>query len=324
MFITEVTGGDAEAARQAQAALDQAEQRYEEIKERAERLKDQHEELATETASRLRQAGEGAPEERGLFGRVADFLGFHNSKGDVSDRGPHGDGRVLGPNVRSNIDSGFGNQSGITRPSLINGTLLGVEGGAYLGDVRHSGNTSIRGLDLAGNLRQTIGAEGIAALSVNERGLLATARGNAGIRARAEGGARLGSLTWDGYAEHFTGVEAGAGLSATPDGVGVNANAFAGERLSVGLGSEVVDGLRTGAEGEVWAGAGVDAGANFGRNEDGSFTIGAHAGAAVGYGGRLGVDITVDPDQFVNSARDAGESLRDTVDSVGDTIGGLF
>jgi hypothetical protein len=151
------------------------------------------------------------------------------------------------------------------------------------------------------------------------------------FKGSAEGEVKVGQhVGASGSGEVFVGAEAKADGTVGWLGAKGNAEAFAGARAKGNAGAEVA-GIGAGVNGEAWAGAGAEASGQFGMGEDGKFHIGASAGVALGVGGKIGFDVTVDPaevaDTVVDVANDVGEVAKDVgrgVENVGHKIGKLF
>lgn len=111
-----------------------------------------------------------------------------------------------------------------------------------------------------------------------------------------------------GKVEGIVGAQANAEGSIGPSGVKLGGEAFAGAKVEGTVGAEVA-GLGAGVTGEAWAGIGAEASGQFGFGDDGKFHIGASVGAALGIGGKVGVDVSVDPAEVVSTFEDITESL---------------
>ncbi|PLW71638.1 hypothetical protein C0036_16760 [Streptomyces sp. DJ] len=101
------------------------------------------------------------------------------------------------------------------------------------------------------------------------------------------------------------------------------AEAFAGAKAGVAGGADI-GGIGVGATAEGWAGVGAEAEASLGKGNDGKWHIGAHAGVALGLGGQVGFEFTVDPGKVTDTVGDAADALGDAAGAVGDAIGSLF
>ncbi|WP_372894374.1 hypothetical protein [Stieleria sp.] len=105
--------------------------------------------------------------------------------------------------------------------------------------------------------------------------------------------------------ESFTGTELGGNAGLSQDGVGLGANAFAGSRVSGRLGTEVGT-VGVGTTGEAWSGLGAEADARVGM-KNGKLKLKGELGAALGVGGKIGVDASID---FNPIARDVSRHSR--------------
>jgi hypothetical protein len=176
----------------------------------------------------------------------------------------------------------------------------GTKGAAQFGDVTVGGQADVKAL----------GGGAAATAGIGRDGLNAQANVNAYVaQVSAEGGAQYGIAEVNGQAKGFVGAEAGAHGAVGLDGVRVGADAFAGAKATGMLHGDV-GGLGAGATGEAWAGFGAEADATFGKNDDGSWTVGANAGAGLGVGGKLGFEVTVDPSEVTETLGDAAGALN--------------
>lgn len=187
---------------------------------------------------------------------------------------------------------------------------VGAEGETKLGDVTLSGSAGA----------QFLGASADAGLSIGSDGL--TAEGSASaylLQASAEGSASYGIVDVGAEASVFVGAEASGELSVGTDGVHAGGEAFAGASAEGTVNADV-GGVGAGVTGEAWAGVGVAADLDIGM-EDGSFVIGGQVGAALGVGASVSPEITVDPGEVMDTARDAADNISDAADDVGDWAG---
>ncbi|MDV6014729.1 putative T7SS-secreted protein [Haloechinothrix sp. LS1_15] len=182
--------------------------------------------------------------------------------------------------------------------------------------------TTVGDIDLAGTAAaDVLGAGADSRLSIGSDGLKGELNADAYLlKAEADGSAEWGYLGAGLQGEAFVGAEAGLEGSVNTSGVKLGGEAFAGGRAEGGVHGDV-GGVGAGLTGEVWAGAGAAADLNVGM-DDGKFTVGAEAGAALGYGGKLGGEIVIDPEKVTDTANDVADAVgnldRSTVDTVGD------
>lgn len=193
----------------------------------------------------------------------------------------------------------------------VNATLLGGTAEGSLFSAGAKGATQVGDVTLAGQAEaKALGGEASATAGVGRDGLNAQAKVNAYVaQVSAEGSAHYGVAEVGGSARGFVGAEAGAHGAIGLDGVRVGADAFAGARATGEIHGDI-GGLGAGATGEAWAGAGAEANATIGRGEDGKWTIGAEAGVGLGIGGKVGVEVTVDPDEITDTLGDAAGALN--------------
>ncbi|PXY30947.1 putative T7SS-secreted protein [Prauserella muralis] len=207
----------------------------------------------------------------------------------------------------------------------VSAKLGSWQGEANLFKADAKGATQLGDITLAGSAEAKVGAEAHASASLGRDGLQAEAGASAGASASVDGSAHYGVAEVGGSGEVFAGAEAEAELSAGPDGLHAGADAFAGAKAEGEVHADV-GGLGAGATGEAWAGIGAEANATLGMH-DGKFTIGGEAGVALGVGGKLGGEITIDPGKVVDTASDAagaiGNAASGAVDKAGDIAGTL-
>lgn len=147
--------------------------------------------------------------------------------------------------------------------------------------------------------------EGEAALGIQDATLVAEASGSAAVvrgTASASAGGDYGHVGAE--AEAFVGAYAEAGVQVGAQGVGANVAGFAGARAEGSVEAEVA-GIGGKGTAEAWAGWGAEADVGITQGKDGTWTIGVKGGAAVGLGGSLGAEITVDPGGVVDAVGDA-------------------
>lgn len=114
------------------------------------------------------------------------------------------------------------------------------------------------------------------------------------------------------------GAKASASGSVGADGLHANAGAFAGAKATGKVGGDV-GGIGLNATAEGWAGAGAEAGVDFGPDQNGKWHVGASAGISPALGGKVGVELTVDPKDVAATATDAAQFAEDAAQNVGET-----
>lgn len=153
------------------------------------------------------------------------------------------------------------------------------------------------------------GLEGKASAGVKDGTLRldASATGTiVGGSASASAGGEYGHVGAD--VEAFVGGYAEAAVVIGAEGINGRAGAFAGAKVEGSVEAEVA-GVGAKATAEGWAGWGVEA--NFGvtQGDDGTWSVGAKAGAAFGLGGSVGFEVTIDPGAVGDALSDAGDWL---------------
>ncbi|MEU6596895.1 hypothetical protein [Streptomyces flaveolus] len=176
-------------------------------------------------------------------------------------------------------------------------------------------------LSMVGDL--LVGARTQAAGAMTDKGISGSVEASAGARSLVEGRAEYGYLG-GAYVRGtgFDGAEAQASAGAGLEGLNAGAKAFAGAKVGVAGGGEVA-GIGAGATAEGWGGAGAEAKVTFGKGDDGKYRVGGKVGLALGLGGSVGAEFTVDPDKVSHAAGDAADALGDAADAVGDAAGSL-
>ncbi|MEV4971317.1 hypothetical protein [Streptomyces scopuliridis] len=210
-----------------------------------------------------------------------------------------------------------------TGPDVSSGKLAEAEAHADLGRATAEGSLTNGPLKLAGEAEAYVGAKASAGGGVTNEGIRGEAGAFAGAEASAKGTADAGPVGVYGRAEAKAGAEAGVSAGAGLEGLQAGAEAFAGAKAGAAGGADI-GGIGAGGTVEGWAGVGAEAEATFGKGEDGRWHIGARAGAALGLGGEVGFEVTVDPGKIVDTASDAANAVGDAAGALGNAIGSLF
>ncbi|MDO0937018.1 hypothetical protein QQY66_36850 [Streptomyces sp. DG2A-72] len=207
------------------------------------------------------------------------------------------------------------------RKTDVNIKLAEFSGGASAWSAGASGETTAGGTTLKGAAGvSALGVDGSAAASVTNGRLQAGVSGSAYLaQATASGKVEYGIAAAQAEGKAFAGAEASANLSAGKDGLHAGAEAFAGAKATGSVSADV-GGIGAGVGGEAWAGVGAAGHADIGM-KDGKFTIGGDVGVGLGVGGKVSVDVTIDPGKMVDSAGDAADAVGDAWDS---TVGSWF
>lgn len=245
------------------------------------------------------------------FGKGADetFNGFNaGAEGDLA--------KAMKPD-ESKVDT-KPDKTGVT----VTGPKYGKEGSvkAYA-DLFHEtaqGSMTEGRLTLSGIADIYGGGRATANYGFTDQGLVAKAEASAGVRGLAEGRAEYGYVGGYGRAEGFAGAEAGVSAKVTKEEVSVGAKAFAGAKGTIAGGAEAF-GLGVGVNAEGWAGPGAEAWWGYKKDkETGVWKIGGDAGISPILGGKVGLEITVDPHKVSKAAGDAAHALGDAAHAVGD------
>ncbi|OLF06649.1 hypothetical protein BLA60_30760 [Actinophytocola xinjiangensis] len=270
----------------------------------------------------------GAPEWLATASQVAqdaidEFgLSVTQDSWDIGDDGPVGDDdmRQWGDDTGDDDDQNKGPNWSVALWEAGADVALweaNAEGEIQLGDATLSGSAGVQFLSAEAGAEFSIGSDGL------------TMGANAGaylLQANAEGSIQYGILEAGASGEVMVGAEASGDLSIGADGLHAGGEAFAGAKAEGTLSGDV-GGVGGAITGEAWAGVGVAADLDIGM-EDGKFVIGGELGAAIGVGGSISPEITIDPGEVVDTVSDAADAVGDIAGDVGDwagdTFGGLF
>lgn len=216
---------------------------------------------------------------------------------------------------------GSGPNAGVSA-SWPKGSKMGeLKAFAELAKASAQGSVGNDYVQLSGKAAATVAAEASVAGGVTNEGISGKAEVMAGAKASAQGKAEFGPYAgYNGKVEGFAGASASASASAGLGGLNANASAFAGAKVVAKAGGDIA-GIGLNATAEGWAGAGAEAGVNFGPDENGTWHIGVSAGAAPGLGGKLGVELTVDPDDVAETAGDAAQFVGNAAANTGEAVG---
>lgn len=136
-----------------------------------------------------------------------------------------------------------------------------------------------------------------------------------------EGEYKLGDhAAISGSAKDIAGAEVGVDGTAGVTGVQAGAKAFAGAKIEAEAGAEVA-GVNAGVHGSVRAGIGAEASGQIGLGDDGKFHVSASLGAAVGIGGSVGFDFSIDPQGVVDTVKDVADDVGDFASGVATDVG---
>lgn len=193
--------------------------------------------------------------------------------------------------------------------SLLDGSIGGEFDAGLV-----SGRGNLEGAVLGADASASGSASWVTGLSGKAEAEAYLARGS------AEGQLNFGDhANVHGEADGMIGAKASADGHLGWTGGEGHAEAFAGGKIHGEVGAEVA-GVGVGANAEGWAGIGAEAGGQFGMGDDGKFHVGAHAGVAVGLGGKLGFDVAVDPGEVVSTVTDVASDVGDVASDVGHGI----
>jgi hypothetical protein len=263
----------------------------------------------------------------------------------IVGKDPKAGGGLLGDLVNA-VTSGWkgSGKAGASGPgagldmSGPNGDSLGeIKAYAKLVSADASGHYGNDLFQLDGSASAQVGAEATASAGWEGNEAKAEADVQAGLTAQADGKFHSGPVTLEGSATGLAGAQANAGVSAgwaalkdygnkredgpeIADGVKADASAFAGAKGSVEGGADV-GGIGISGSVDGSAGAGVNAGYEFGETKDGDFTVGGNIGAAVGLGAGGEVAVTVDPKEIEENTQKVADAVGSTAGHVASGVG---
>ncbi|MEU3405923.1 hypothetical protein ABZ766_18560 [Streptomyces sp. NPDC006670] len=218
-------------------------------------------------------------------------------------------------------ETGVGTKPDSKTGVTVSGPKYGKEGSvkAYA-DLFHEtakGETTVDGMKLSGTADIYGGLRATANYGFTDQGASAKAEASAGVRALAEGRIDGEYVSRYARAEGFAGAEAGVSAKATKEEVSAGVKLFAGAKGTVATGAEVF-GIGVGANAEGWAGPGAEGWWGYKKDKDtGAWKIGGDFGVSPIVGGKVGLEITVDPHKVTKAAGDAAHALGDAAHEVG-------
>jgi len=265
-----------------------------------EQYRGQAQELLDRAREQLRQAGDQAArliggQPLGTSGRAPGAL---DSLVDAVTDG------WRGRDTEAETGPGAGVKSSVGE----DGKLAELKAYAQLGGLRWAGELRNGDVTLGANASAELGAAATVSASAGGDGISGRAAASVGAEASVQGQVSEGGLGLYGRVGASAGAEAGAGVAVGRNGVGAELGASVGLKAKAAGGIEVA-GIRIGGTAEGWLGPGAAAGFGFEKSEDGKYHLGGYAGIAPGAGGKLGVELTVDPVAVERSARDAADAV---------------
>lgn len=157
------------------------------------------------------------------------------------------------------------------------------------------GKGNFLGADTKGKASaEALSVHGKAEYKVSSDGLSAGANASANlVRVDAEGSIQAGVAKADGSVSAAVDASASAQASITKTGVNIGADAFAGAEATA-KGSVDLGGVGAGVTATGYAGVGAAANVDVGV-KDGKLTAKGTLGAALGLGGKIKIDVSIDP-----------------------------
>lgn len=236
---------------------------------------------------------------RGWFGQTVD----QRQEKAAADREESGGWEAEGKVDVSGPSMGWS----ATGPDTGSGKEGQAEAHAYLASVGADGSLKNGSLALTGAAEAYLGVKATADIGATNEGYTAEADVAAGVGAEASGRADYGPVGAYGRADGLAGADTGVNTTLGLEGLNAGAEAFAGAKGGVAGGADI-GGIGVGGTAEGWAGAGAEAHVTLGE-KDGKFKIGADAGAAIGLGGEVGFEFTVDPTKVTHTVGQIGHEI---------------
>lgn len=180
----------------------------------------------------------------------------------------------------------------------------GFEAGLFTDSGKQSGSSGRKRVGERQDERWFAGARG-------------TAQAGAFSDAGVEQSASIGRVDVRNYAqgEAFVGSEAGLNAGVSNNGAELGAGAFSGGRVSGTLGTNIGP-VGAAGTGEAWSGLGAEAGVNA-TMKKGKLKLGGELGAALGVGGKLKAEVTLDLNPIGDGARHVGNFAKDRGKDIG-------
>lgn len=307
---------------------DPGEAKRQAAREMLERAREQLKTAGDENAKAIREKGGHSPDAPGWLTGPADFASKSPQiKGNVNtdsmektlmERAREDGGRW---NDRFDRYNQYGHQFDTPerRGPNVDVTVAQSKASYDLWKAQAAGSTELAGGGTAsGSASAKLGADASAGVGFTRDGLKGTAKASVGATAEAKGQVNYGVAEVGGSGKAFAGAEAQGNVEVGADGLKAGASAFAGARAEGEVHGDV-GGVGAGVKGEAWAGAGVEADVQVGM-DDGKFVVGGEVGAALGVGGKLGGEITIDPGKVTDTVGQAGDAIGDFAGGAGDKV----
>ena len=163
----------------------------------------------------------------------------------------------------------------------------------YWGDVKVHADGSVTMLGVEGKADAHIGTDGLVA-GAHGKAVLVGAEGSAG--------GEWGYAEAEAKGEAYAGANADGELGVGPSGVHASGELFAGAKAEGSVSGDVA-GIGGEVKGEAWAGVGASGDVDFGF-DDGKLTVGGSGGLALGVGGKVGGEVTLDFDEVLDAGSD--------------------
>ncbi|MFD0377092.1 hypothetical protein [Streptomyces sp. NPDC127112] len=202
-----------------------------------------------------------------------------------------------------------GPDAGWTTSGLKYGKEGSFKAYADLFHVSGQGEDHFGGLKLSGVEDLYGGARATGNYGLTDKGVGSKGEASAGLRFLEEGRAEYGPHSGYARLEAFAGAEVSSTAQAGESEVAIGAKRFAGGKITAAGGVES-GGLGVGLTAEGWLGKGTEWSLGWKKDEGtGAWKFGFGAGAAASYGGKLGLEITVDPGKITKTAADVAHGI---------------
>ncbi|MFF4366337.1 hypothetical protein [Streptomyces sp. NPDC001594] len=246
---------------------------------------------------------------RDALGRGADetLTGFNNyAEGDLAKAKKHEPADIK---THPDAFTVTGPDIGWTTSGLKYGKEGSFKAYADLFHVSAQGEDHFGGLKLSGVEDVYGGARVTGNYGLTDKGAVSKLEASTGLRFLQEGRAEYGAHSGYARLEAFAGAEAASTAQAGENEVAIKAKRFAGGKITAAGGVES-GGLGVGLTGEGWIGRGTEWSLGWKKDEGtGAWDFDVAAGAAAPYGGKLGLEITVDPGKIKKTATDVAHEI---------------
>ena len=269
-------------------------------------LRKQAEEILEDARDTLDKAGLEAT------GTLCDLGGISWNESSGSASGPGAEASADGPEFTYGNDKNVydkrapwqkGRKAG-DHDSKAELSLGSVSADAYVAKLEGETKGNYHGVDYdaKGDVKVLdVGAD--ASASISNDGIKGSAGAHADlVNAHGEASATYGIATAKAEANGSVGADANVEAEIGNEGVHAGGEAFVGAKGDVSAGGDV-GGVGGKVTAEGWVGAGAGADLDVGMH-DGEIKVGGYVGAGLGLGGKVGGEITIDPEKVLDTGKD--------------------